>query len=336
MFRRLFIVLLIILVVASVGWLTMRRADIPYKTLEGLYTSPASQFLSLEDGLKVHYRDEGNPDGKPIVLVHGFSASLHTWEPWVEGLKDEFRVISVDLPGHGLTRTPTQDKMNIAYFSEAVGELASKLGAENYVLVGNSMGGATAWQFALSRQECIDGLVLIAASGWQEQQITGERPLVFRLLANKYARALIKDFDLKALIRNGLKKSFYDQSLATEEMVARYAYLTRAPEHREGILALMSGAERMPASAQTLAAIKVPTLILQGDSDVVVAPSGAPKFHSAIPDSEMIIYENTGHLPQEEVAEQSVRDLRDFLSRRVWPVEAPTELVENDEIASAG
>ena len=335
MFRRLFVVLLIILVVASVGWLTMRRADIPYSTLEGLYTSPASQFITLEDGLKVHYRDEGIPEGKPIVLVHGFSASLHTWEPWVEQLKDEYRVISIDLPGHGLTRNPSPEKMNIPYFSEAVGELASKLDAENYVLVGNSMGGATAWQFALSRQECIAGLVLIAASGWQEQQITGDRPIVFRLLANKYARALIKDFDLKALIRDGLKKSFIDQSFVTEDMVSRYAYLARAPQHRSGILALMSGEERMPASAQTLGAITVPTLILQGDGDAVVAPSGAPKFHAAIAGSELIVYDNVGHVPQEEVADQSIADLRDFLARRVWPVEAPEEL-ETEEIASEG
>jgi len=335
MFRRLFVVLLIILVVASVGWLAMRRADIPFSTLEGLYTSPTSQFITLEDGLKVHYRDEGNRNGKPLVLVHGFSASLHTWEPWVERLKDDYRIISIDLPGHGLTRNPPPEKMNVPYFSEAVGELVSKLGADKYVLVGNSMGGATAWQFALSRQECIDGLVLIAASGWQEQQITGERPLVFRLLANKYARALIKDFDLKALIRGGLKDSFIDQSFVTEDMVSRYAYLARAPEHRSGILALMSGAERMPASAQTLSAITVPTLILQGDSDVVVAPSGAPKFHAAIDGSELIVYENVGHVPQEEVADQSVADLREFLTRRVWPAPAP-QVPDTEETASEG
>jgi len=289
MFRRLFIVSLIISVVLGVGWLSMRRADIPFDTLEKLYTSPSSQFMTLQDGLKVHYRDEGNRDGKPIVLVHGFSASLHTWEPWVEELKGDYRLISLDLPGHGF--------------------------------------GATAWQFALSRQECIDGLVLIAASGWQEQQIIGDQPMIFQLLANKHVRSLIKDFDLKALIRSGLKDSFIDQSLVTEDMVSRYAYLARGPEHRAGILALMSGEERMPASAQALSRIDVPTLILQGDSDVVVSPSGAPKFHAAIPNSELIVYKNVGHLPQEEVTDQSVADLRSFLVRRVWPVAASDALV---------
>ena len=335
MFRRLFTVLLILLVLASIGWLTMRRADIPYTTLEDLYTSPGSQFLTLEDGLKVHYRDEGNPDGNAIVLVHGFSASLHTWEPWVEALRSDYRLVSLDLPGHGLTRNPPPEKMNIPYFSEAVGEVASKLGVEDYVIVGSSMGGATAWQFALSRGEMIDGLVLVAASGWQEQQIVGERPLIFRLLANKYARSLIKDFDLKLLIRNGLKDSFVDQSFVTEDMVERYASLSRAPGHRSGILSLMSGEERMPASTTTLAGINVPTLILQGDADAVVAPGGAPKFHEAINGSELIIYENVGHLPQEEVAAQSVADFEKFLARRVWPEDSVLEASTNEQDAPA-
>lgn len=335
MFRRLFTVLLILLVLVSIGWLTMRRADIPYTTLEDLYTSSSSQFLTLEDGLKVHYRDEGNPDGNAIVLVHGFSASLHTWEPWVEALRSDYRLVSLDLPGHGLTRNPPPEKMNIPYFSEAVGEVASKLGVEDYVIVGSSMGGATAWQFALSRGEMIDGLVLVAASGWQEQQIVGERPLIFRLLANKYARSLIKDFDLKLLIRNGLKDSFVDQSFVTEDMVERYASLSRAPGHRSGILSLMSGEERMPASTTTLAAINVPTLILQGDADAVVAPSGAPKFHDAINGSELIIYENVGHLPQEEVVAQSVADFEGFLARRVWPEDSVLEAPTNEQDAPA-
>lgn len=333
MLRKLFVVFSIFVILLSVTWLSMRRADIPYDTLEGLYTSENSRFMTLADGLKVHYRDEGNRDGQAVVLVHGFSASLHTWEPWVSELGADYRLISLDLPGHGLTRNPDAGKMNVNYFAEVVGELASRLGAEDYTLVGNSMGGATAWQFALSRQDQLDGLVLVAASGWQEQQITGDRPVIFSLLANKFARNLIKDFDLKALIRSGLKDSFHDESFVTDDMVSRYSYLSRAPGHREGILALMSGAERMPASVQNLKVIQVPTLILQGTEDNLVNPNGAPKFHDAIDGSELIMYDEVGHLPQEEIAARSVSDLRTFLTQRVWP--EPDALLTNAEEAFA-
>jgi len=334
MVRGGLVVLTIFALLLTVTWLSMRRADIPFDTLERVYTSQNSQFMTLADGLKVHYRDEGKREGETLVLVHGFSASLHTWEPWVEALKDDYRIISLDLPGHGLTRNPSPDKMNVAYFAEAVGEVAARLDADDYVIVGNSMGGATAWQFALSRQECLDGLVLIAASGWQEQQMTGEQPLIFKILANDFARNIVKDFDLKALIRAGLKDSFTDPSFVTKEMVMRYASLSRAPEHRNGILALMSGKERQPASAQTLAAIHVPTLILQGADDKVVSPKGAPKFHQSIAGSEMIIYPDVGHVPQEEIAVQSANDLKDFLKRRVWP-EAVQPVQVSAEIVAA-
>ena len=318
MFRRIATFLLIILVVIAVGYLSMRRADIPFDTLEGLYTSDESEFLTTDDGLKVHYRDEGLESGNTLVLVHGFAASLHTWEPWVERLKDDYRIISLDLPGFGLTRTPDLDNMNVPYFAETVGEVTEKLNAETFVLVGSSMGGATSWQFALENQDRLEGLVLVAASGWRDEAEEGDTPLVFRLLRNPVARTLAKDLDLKALIRDGLEDSFVETSLVDEDMVARYANLARGPGHRGGILALQTGGQRLEASDSLLSAITVPTLILQGEQDNLVAASGARKFNAAISGSELVLYDQVGHLPHEEVAEQSADDLVDFLTRRVW------------------
>ncbi len=79
---------------------------IPYSTLEARYASPASRYMDLPGGLHVHYRDQGRRDGPVLVLVHGFSASLHAWEPWVQRLSPDYRIVSLDLPGHGLTRAP--------------------------------------------------------------------------------------------------------------------------------------------------------------------------------------------------------------------------------------
>jgi hypothetical protein len=96
--------LMIILVATIVGLaLTFLRADIPAAEAEALYANEASEFIVLENGQRVHYRDEGNADGPPLILVHGSSASLHTWEQWVGLLGDEFRIISMDSQGHGLT-----------------------------------------------------------------------------------------------------------------------------------------------------------------------------------------------------------------------------------------
>ena len=101
MFRRMLIVLTILFLILAAGWMALRRGDIPYDTLETIYASDASEFITLSDGLKLHYRDEGQADGPVLVLVHGFAASLHTWEPWVARLSDTYRLVSIDLPGMG-------------------------------------------------------------------------------------------------------------------------------------------------------------------------------------------------------------------------------------------
>ena len=76
--------------------------DIPAGELEAKYANNASRFMNI-DGVRIHYRDEG--EGPAIVLVHAHFASLLGWEPWVEALKDDYRVIRFDMTSHGLTGT---------------------------------------------------------------------------------------------------------------------------------------------------------------------------------------------------------------------------------------
>ncbi|MEM9670302.1 MAG: alpha/beta hydrolase [Pseudomonadota bacterium] len=312
---------MVIFIALAAGWLALRRSDIPYAALEAVYTSEESEFLTLSDDIKLHYRDEGPEDASTLVLVHGFSASVHTWEPWVERLKERYRIVSVDLPGHGLTRTPDLEKMHPGHFADVIEEVAEIVDLETFTLVGHSMGGATAWQFALKYPDRLDGLVLVAASGWGRGSDDEDGvPLIFRLLRNPVARLIIKDLDTTSLTRDGLANSFVDQSFVTDEAVNRYVSLSRAPGHRSGIIALTSGQnERLEATEDRLAVLgDVPTLILQGDSDNLVPASHAQLFHEAIGGSEVKVYTNVGHVPQEEVVGQSVADLTDFLNRRVY------------------
>ncbi|MFY7761311.1 alpha/beta fold hydrolase, partial [Aquidulcibacter sp.] len=76
--------------------------DLPRAVAEARYTSPTSQFINISDGVRLHVRNEGKRDAPVLILAHGSNASLHTWEPWVGQLKDNWRVISFDFPAHGL------------------------------------------------------------------------------------------------------------------------------------------------------------------------------------------------------------------------------------------
>ncbi|MEZ5946137.1 MAG: alpha/beta hydrolase [Hyphomonas sp.] len=320
MLRRILFLLLALAAALTAGWYALQRDDIGYDRLELVYGKPDSRIATLENGLRVHYRDTGPRKAPVIVLVHGFSASLHTWDAWVSDLKRDYRVIALDLPGHGLSTCGDASEIGVDQFVATVDALTTKLGVDRFVLAGNSMGGRTAWSYALAHPQRLDGLVLVDASGWPPEEADKKsEPVVFRLLANPLARRLMKNLDSTMLVRSGLKDSFSDDAFVTEEMVNRYVALGRAPCHRDAIMTLSAARGKdAPATAAGLAAISVPTLILHGEEDNLVPVSAGRKFEAAITGSELVVYPATGHLPQEEVAARSVADLRDFLARRVF------------------
>src|SRR6476661_4331120 len=100
--RKVLIIGGFLLLLAGVFWYSS-QPDIPRAVLEAKYAVPPSQFLTLTDGTRAHVRDRGPRDALALVLVHGSNASLFTWEPWVKRLSDRFHIITLDLPGHGLT-----------------------------------------------------------------------------------------------------------------------------------------------------------------------------------------------------------------------------------------
>lgn len=319
MLRRTLAVMLTIVAVFAAGWLALRRADIPYDTLETAYSVTDSRFMTLSDGLKVHYTDTGPQDRSVIVLVHGFSSSLHTWTDWKGDLEADHRVITLDLPGHGLTRADEDPDGSMDRFSDVLDEVVGKLGIDTFTLAGNSMGGAVAWTYALNHPGRLEGLVLVDASGFRgsaEEEDDG--PFIFKLLANPVARLILRDLDMTSLTRSGLEDSYTDQAFVTDELVERYVSMSRAPGHRETLLKLMAQSGGRSDSADALARIDVPTLILWGRDDKLIPVSSAQKFAETIPGAQLVIYDGVGHLPQEEAAATSLTDLRTFMQKVEW------------------
>ncbi|NEX94608.1 alpha/beta hydrolase [Caulobacter sp. 17J65-9] len=311
----LVIVALVTVAVLAV-WLSLRKPDIPYAELEKKYATAASHYVELPSGVRVHFRDEGKPDAPVIVLVHGFSASAHTWEPWVKQLGGDYRVISLDLPGHGLTRAPANWKPSMEAYAAMLEEFAAAEQLSKFTLVGQSMGGNVAWEYALARPERLDALVLVSASGWPvTRREGGDGDKVMKLMARPWGRAALRDLDASRLMREGLEKAYQNGDLITEATVDRYVELNRAPGHRDIVLDLALGFDKRNfATPERLAAIKTPTLILHGQNDRLVPVDDAQKFAQAIPGSKLVIYANTGHMLNEERAAESSADLKAFLA----------------------
>lgn len=301
-----------------VGLSACVASDIPYAELEERYASPASSYLETEDGLRIHYRDEGPREAATtLVLVHGFAASLHAWEPWVARLSSDYRMVSLDLPGHGLTRAPEGYEITPASQVEVVDAAAAHLGLQRFVIVGNSMGGAVAWRYALAHPEKVRGLVLVNAAGWPEaQEAESGPPLVFRLLANPVGRTLLRNLDPRPLAQGGLVQAYEDESLVTPELVERYVALARAPGHRALLTGRRGGAGETVTPA-TFAAISAPTLVMVGAKDQVIPAARSAGFAEAIPDARKVVYAEGGHVPMEQMPDESARDLRAFLEEQV-------------------
>lgn len=329
--KRLLVVLLTGAIILTAGWLMLRRPDISYNTLESVYATPNSRYLKSGSQIELHFTDTGPRDAPVVVLVHGYSASLHTWDKWVRKLRKDYRVIRLDLPGHGLSRCIDNDDIGIEQFVAGIDRVTHSLDVDRFTLVGNSMGGHAAWAYALEHPAKLDGLVLVDAAGWLDAPGEADKdPLVFKLLRNGLARRAMKDLDLSALIRSGLEKSFADPALVTDEMVERYSALSRAPCHREALLKLMSGATlRVLASKESLGTISVPTLVLHGEEDNLIPVAHAHKFADAIPAATLKTYPETGHIPHEERPNESVADMRDFLARIHLP--DPAEAVPGED-----
>lgn len=306
------------------GYLALWRGDIPTETLAKTYANEASQFMDMGDGVRVHYRDQGVGAARTLVLVHGYASSLHTWEPWVQALGAEFRMITLDLPGHGLTAAPKGYAANLSgsTYSDLVDAFMAKMGVEKAVVIGSSMGGGVAWNVAIDHPERVEGLVLVGASGWpQDANHVDERPAIFKMLRMPVIGPMLRDLDTTALTRQGLEASFVNKALVDEAMVARYVQMSRAPGHRDILLGLQDAAGRREASPELMAKITAPALILHGEQDNLVPVAGGRKFDEFIAASEGIFYDQTGHIPQEEIPERSANDLRGWLQRTFPAVE---------------
>lgn len=281
--------------------------------MEAKYSNNASRFAVLEPGLRVHYRDEGNGEGPVLVLIHGSNASLHTWEKWVAILGKDYRIISLDLPGHGLTGQNPAGVYDNASYVDVVDRLLVKLNIDKAVIGGNSMGGGVSWLYTIKHPDKVEALLLVDASG-QPYAKSGEIPLGFRLMRTPVLKEAARFIAPRSIFESSVKTSMHVQSNIDDTLIDRYWELNRYPGNREATMQRFSTPNSMtPGTKQTLSTIKVPVLILWGARDNLIPVTSANWFAEAIPQAKRIIYPDVGHIPMEEIPEKSASDVKSWL-----------------------
>ena len=292
----------------------LRTPETDAQAMIAKYSNDQSQFASNAEGLRVHYRDEGNPNGIPIILVHGTAASLHTWAPLVERLGDKYRIITYTQPGHGLTGPHPRDDYSFAGMAEALDLVVDELGLDHFVLGGNSMGGWISWRYALAHPDRVDALLLLDAAGMPLREGEEEPPLNlgFRLLQHPVGRFLAKQYTPRLLIEKSARQSVAVESVMTDTVIDRYWEMLRYPGNRRAA-ALRALVDREPGYAERISEITDPALIIWGEEDQLIFVSAAQTFNERLPNSEVAIYDGVGHLPMEEAPDQTAADIEAFL-----------------------
>jgi pimeloyl-ACP methyl ester carboxylesterase len=285
--------------------------DRPLSELKARWAPPPSTFVDVQ-GMNVHLRDEGpRNDAVPIVLLHGTSSSLHTWEGWAQELKAKRRVIRFDLPGIGLTGAPPDADYRIERYVRFIAAMLDALAVSRCVLAGNSFGGQVAWETALAHPERVEKLILVDAAGYPFQPVS--LPIGFRIARIPGLNRLMEFTLPRRVIVSSLRNVYADPGKVTPELVDRYFELTLRKGNRRALARRFAQA---PAGIHPdrIAALKLPTLILWGKRDRLIPPADAERFHRDIAGSRLILFERLGHVPQEEDAAATVAAVKQFVS----------------------
>lgn len=303
------IVLTLALVLGAL-FLIFRTPDTDAAEMRAKYGGEPSQFVEIGDGVTVHLRDEGPREGLPLILLHGSNADLHTWQPWVDGLDDTYRVIRFDQVGHGLTGPDANDDYSLENFVEDIDQVADALGIEKFVLGGNSMGGSHTIGYALAHPERLHGIVLVDAGGAPVRD-QGDGNTGFSIARTPGINQLIKHITPRALVERSLRQSVSNEAILTEETVDRYWELLRYPGNRDASIKRFARGWTGFTEDQ-IASIEVPALIMWGDEDLLIPVAAGDWYNATLPDSLIVIYEGFGHLPHEEASE-TASDLKNWL-----------------------
>ncbi len=300
-----------------VGLFVTWAPDRPVDELKARWAQAPSQFITVQ-GMQVHVRDEGpRDDPVPVVLLHGTSASLHTWQGWTGALKGQRRVIRFDMPGFGLTGPHPQDDYSMAAYVRFVAGVLDHLGVQRFVLAGNSLGGQVAWEFAHANPQRVARLVLVDAAGYA--MAPKAVPLGFRVARVAALRPLVRNTLPRGLVEQSVRSVYGDPSRVTPDLVDLYVDMTQRAGNRRAlglrVEEVVREQTRADASAARIASLKVPTLILWGGRDALIPPDSAQRFARDIAGSQRVMFDDLGHVPHEEAPARTVAPVVDFLAR---------------------
>jgi pimeloyl-ACP methyl ester carboxylesterase len=284
--------------------------SVPRDDLRRRYTQSGSTFVGIM-GADVHYVDEGS--GEPIVMIHGFASSLHTWNAVADELKRSHRVIRLDLPPFGVTgplRSASGDieTMNLPTYRRFIDTFMQALGIGRATLIGNSLGGLIAWDYAVRHRDAVERLVLIDSAGFPMKL-----PIYIGLFNSALVRASSPWCLPEAIVKSAVRNVYGDPRKLDPATLRRYVEFFQGEGTRAAIGKMVPTLDFGQLDTDALRTLKVPSLVLWGAKDRWIPTAHAAAFASRIPGAKSVMYPGLGHIPMEEAPKRVMTDLRAFL-----------------------
>jgi|TARA_B110000908_G_scaffold62218_1_gene75489 pimeloyl-ACP methyl ester carboxylesterase len=287
-------------------------SDIPVEILKEKYANEFSKFVEI-DGMQVHYRVEGK--GMPIVLIHGTGSSLHTWDDWTKKLKENYQVIRMDLPAFGLTGPNKSGDYSIKKYTQFLEKFVVKMKIDSMFLAGNSLGGNIAWDYTSKNSQKVQKLILVDASGLPTNK---PQPWIFKMAKTPVLSKLFLYITPKSVIEDNMKQVYEDDAKITNTLITRYHDLALRTGNRQAFIdrAKIDFMTSEVSKNAQLKSIHTPTLLIWGAKDTWIPLDNGKRMNALLPNSKLVVLQNSGHVPMEENPKESLKVLNDFLDQK--------------------
>lgn len=282
-------------------------SDISKESIEAKYLLESSDFIEI-DGVNIHFAIDGT--GPDLLLLHANYANLIDWNPWVDQLKKHFRVIRIDIPGHGLTEADPSNDYSMQRTVFLLENFLNELEIDTLSIAGASLGGTTSLHYASQNPEKIDNLILVSP-GALNPRVRGRTEPV----------TLPKPFEIiayitpKIITETLLKGGFGDPNNVTDQLIKRWHDLLLREGQRDAQIARVNQYVSGDID-QVLSEVRAPALIMWGKKNNVVPVDLAYEMKDMMKNSlriEMIIYESGGHQLVQELGIQTGKDALEYL-----------------------
>ncbi|GLW28190.1 alpha/beta fold hydrolase [Actinoplanes regularis] len=268
-------------------------------------------------GSRIRFHETGDPAAPPVVLLHGIGRSLEDWEPQHSRFEDGYRVISIDMPGFGLSqRMPTPTTLPV--LADGVWATLDTLGETRPVhLMGNSLGGAVSMTMLAAAPDRVATLTLVNSAGFGKEVTWALRILAVPGLG----RTMLRNIDKRTAPRVE-RTLFRDRALVTPERVEMAVRIARQPDFAPVYLEIARELGGFGGVAPgwrstllaTLAGLNKPTMITWGDRDRILPSTHLAAARAAFPHARSHMFRETGHMPQIERPDEFAGLVRPMLA----------------------